>query len=186
MSRSSSAPRPPSFQEDGTIHIHLAHGRIAVIDGCDAHLARFKWTAIQGRNGCFYAQRELPRVNGIRQRSVLLHREVLGLPGGRIPLADHIDGDGLNCRRANLRKATVTENNRNRFGANRNNKTSGELGISFHKPTQKWRAHISHNHRHIHLGLFETKDAAAQRRLEAEREIWGVTPRRTEAHRPKS
>ena len=79
---------------------------------------------------------------------------------------DHINHDKLNNHISNLRWATVSENNQNTSIGIRN--TSGIIGVSFHKPSQKWRAQIDADGRRIHLGYFINKDDAIVARENAE------------------
>jgi hypothetical protein len=69
------------------------------------------------------------------------------------PMLDHIDGNPVNNRIENLRIATATQNQQNK-GMQKNN-TSGIKGISFFKPSRKWRAQIKVNGKNIYLGLFD-------------------------------
>lgn len=83
-------------------------------------------------------------------------------PRGNI---DHINGDRLDNRIANLRIASLQENARNRR-MNRNNK-SGVTGVSLVQG--KWHAAIKDKPNHQkHLGVFETLAEAAQARKDAE------------------
>lgn len=66
---------------------------------------------------------------------------------------DHINRDPADNRFSNLRKASYTENNRNRSMA-RNN-TSGYKGVNWHKYKNKWRAEIKVNNKAITLGYFD-------------------------------
>ena len=67
---------------------------------------------------------------------------------------DHIDGDGLNNRFANLRVATPAENNVNRPAPASN--TSGMKGASWSKTNSRWLAHISFERKTYHLGFYDT------------------------------
>lgn len=78
---------------------------------------------------------------------------------------DHIDGDGLNNRIANLREATRAENNRN-TGARRTN-ASGLKGVSWNKKDKRWRADISLNGKGIYIGNFLTPEEAHKAYAEA-------------------
>lgn len=55
---------------------------------------------------------------------------------------DHINGDRADNRWCNLREATRSENNWN-VGLLPNN-TSGLKGVSWHKPSRKWRVRVQH------------------------------------------
>ena len=104
------------------------------------------------------------------------HRLAWLLMTGRWPTdqIDHISGDSLDNRWANLREATQLENNRNcRIQAN--NK-SGFRGIHWRSRRSKWEVRIRHDGRRYGCGLFENLEDAILARLEAEREFWGFHP----------
>lgn len=159
------------------IEVNLTKGYVAVIDDEDAHLAALKWTASVAKNGRVYAYRTVRDGEG-KQRNMRLHREVLGLKPGD-PLVDHMDGDGLNCRRANLRAVTQSENRRNIAGPYATG-SSGFLGVYRHG--KGFRARLSVNGETKSFGTYATREAAHAARLAAEAAIWGIQPRRAEAH----
>jgi AP2 domain/HNH endonuclease len=70
-----------------------------------------------------------------------LHRFILGATTSCVEV-DHKDGNGLNCTRRNLRKATHTENSRNR--QMRRNNSSGYKGVSWYRRDKKWVAEVKH------------------------------------------
>lgn len=72
---------------------------------------------------------------------------------------DHINGDGLDCRRGNLRLCTSQGNNQNR----RKTKayTSRFKGVSLDRSRNQWRATIKLNRKLKYLGRFESQRAAA-------------------------
>lgn len=72
---------------------------------------------------------------------------------------DHIDGNGLDCRRSNLREATQEQNTRNRRSAR--SSTSRFLGVSWYSEKSKWCAQIRINGRNTHLGYFDREENAA-------------------------
>lgn len=161
------------------IEIQLTKGYVAVIDKADEALAAFKWYAQENGNGRVYAFRNVRNPDGTRE-TLSLHRAVLGDACAGLPV-DHIDGDGLNDRRANLRAVAAKVNSRNRAGAMRNS-TSGVLGVRFDSSRQHWRASIKVDGRKMHLGYFDTMEEAGAARLDAEIKFWGVQPRRAAAH----
>jgi hypothetical protein len=79
---------------------------------------------------------------------------------------DHINRNCEDNRLSNLREATHQQNNRNR-GLSQNS-SSGITGVSWSKAHNRWRAHITVNHRFIHLGLFSSADEAVSARKKAE------------------
>lgn len=92
--------------------IPLTKGKYALVSDEDyERVSQFKWTALHSSDGhIWYAYRQ-PTVNG-KRKNVYLHRFVLNEPDGH--LVDHINGDGLDCRRENLRLATEQQNRWNR------------------------------------------------------------------------
>jgi hypothetical protein len=86
---------------------------------------------------------------------------------------DHINGDPYDNRLSNLRAATKSENGYNKRRGTRN--TSGIKGVHFFKPSGKWRAAINDGHRRRkHLGLFDTKEQAAEAYRLAAIRLFGV------------
>jgi hypothetical protein len=94
---------------------------------------------------------------GLKQTKVLMHRVITNAQTGMS--VDHINGNKLDNRRANLRLCNSSENSRNRSLASIN--TSGYKGVTWHKQTQKWQAQIEVNGRNIHLGLHQSVILAA-------------------------
>ncbi len=94
--------------------ISITKGQHVLVDPEDADLAEMKWSL----NGDFYAIRR-PRIDGKRP-CILMHRVILERKLGRPILhnmvVDHVNGDGLNNRRINLREVTYKQNALNRMG----------------------------------------------------------------------
>lgn len=158
-----------------SISIPLKGGFSAVIDDEMHHLASMPWRLMTVKNSTLrYA---------IRGNGTLLHRSVLGLQKGDGLVVDHIDGDGLNCLKNNLRIVSRQQNSRNVSGACRNNQSSGLLGVSWHKNRNCWVAHIRIGGKQQYLGRFDNKEDAEIARLKAEAAEFGVSPRRESRHR---
>lgn len=85
---------------------------------------------------------------------------------------DHIDGDGLNNRFDNLRVLSHTENMWNVVRARRDSGT-GVMGVTFHRPTGKWRARIRKHGVEQYLGLFATVEEASAAYWAAKQELHG-------------
>lgn len=75
-------------------------------------------------------------------------------------LYDHIDRNPFNNVTSNLRKCTVTQNIQNRVKWVKNS-SSKYKGVCWHKKCKKWSAQIGVKKAQVHLGLFETEEAAA-------------------------
>lgn len=148
--------------------IPLTQGKVAIVDDCDYDLvSKNRW--FYNSSGKGYAGRQLPRNNG-KQREQKMHRLILGVADQDIHV-DHINGNGLDNRRANLRLCSASQNRIN-SGLDRNN-TSGIKGVYLHKETGKFCAVIGFNGKHKYLGLFPTKEQAAHARAMAEVELYG-------------
>ena len=91
--------------------VPLSKGLAAVVSLKDfARVNQFKWYAYKHpRSLTYYAARSGPRDEHGHRESILMHRFILGLGPGD-PEVDHIDLDGLNNRRTNLRLATHQDN----------------------------------------------------------------------------
>lgn len=122
-------------------------------------LNQWKWYAKEDGNAWYAVRNQsIGRVQGKQKlKMILMHRLVLSRKLGRedFELTDHIDGNGLNNCRDNLRSATRKENGENRKRANKNNSSSGIRGVYWNKNARKWQAAISHNGKYIHLGMFD-------------------------------
>ena len=97
----------------------------------------------------------------IDKQHYVLHRIIYQMHYGDLScneVIDHIDRNKQNNKIENLRKANVFINNQNQ--GHRKNNTSGYKGVSWSKQKSKWRATITVNRCHRHLGFFVTKEEA--------------------------
>lgn len=129
--------------------IELTQGYKAIVDDeVYEELSKYKWCVHRmTRDGRVYATR-LER----------MHFSVVGHPEPGF-VVDHINGNGLDNRRENLRIITNKENIRCQR-INRNN-TSGYRGVSWHKGKQRWEARIRVNGKRLNLGRYKTAEEAA-------------------------
>lgn len=91
---------------------------------------------------------------------------------------DHIDENPLNNCIENLRACTNKQNLENKKGCYSTNKTSGHLGVRWHKATNKWVAYIHHNGQGYHLGVFVNIEDAIAARTAAEKKYYTHAPDR--------
>ena len=139
------------------MRIKLNNGKIVLIDGSDFSLiANYNWYA--NKNGStFYALTNV-WANG-KRTTLQMHRLILGLTNPKI-LTDHIDGNGLNNQRSNLRKVNRQGNNWNRR-KQRGRYTSNYKCVYWDKQHRSWRVSIKTNYKQIHVGRFPTEKEAA-------------------------
>lgn len=130
--------------------IELTQGYVALVDESDYQrvIEAGPWHA--SKDKCtVYA---LHTIDG--KKALRLHSFILGTAG-----VDHKNGNGLDCRRRNLRKATSQQNAYNRRVSTNN--TSGYKGVYWHKGAKKWVAQINKQGKRVYIGSFSTAEAAA-------------------------
>lgn len=140
------------------IEIPLTRGLFAKIDDDDLPLVLGRaWSAHDGQRTT-YARAALARKSGKSPR-VYMHRVIIGAaPGVEV---DHINGDGLDNRRANLRIATRSQNLGN-MSKPSTGKSSQYKGVTWLPNRKKWAARIRNNGRTRHLGVFLSELDAAR------------------------
>ncbi len=150
--------------------IPLTQGQFAVVDPEDYEaLACFNWCAIWNhRSKTFYAARGVRQPNG-SYRMVFMHRVIMNPPDNA--QIDHIDHNGTRNIKRNMRTATQSENQFNRKATAKN--ALGLKGVSYHRPTNQWRARIQVDKKQTHLGLFPTPEAANAAYIEAAKRMHG-------------
>lgn len=126
--------------------------RCKVDDSNFEELSKFPWAGHQHKNGTWYAERTKTG------KVIAMHRQIMGFPEGL--LVDHIDHDGLNNQKVNLRIATRAQNNANRRAAS-TNQTSKYLGVAFEKDRKRWTARIRKDWKGYRLGSFDSEIEAA-------------------------
>lgn len=148
--------------------IPLTKGYEAIIDAADAHLVdKWNWVVVLKKFNGKYAYRSIgPRG---KQKTIYLHRVIMNASDGIE--VDHIDFNGLNNRRNNLRLATHQQNLCNRSMSSTNK--SGFRGVSWAKDRQKWRAQITVNCKMKYLGTFSSPEIAHAAYLEASKHLHG-------------
>lgn len=94
-----------------------------------------------------------------QKQKIKMHRLIMDVNDPSIQI-DHINGNKLDNRKANLRLCTNQQNCRN--VTKRTNNKSGYKGVVWHKASNKWLAKITVNKIVKYLGIFENKDMAAK------------------------
>jgi hypothetical protein len=99
---------PPEPPDESVRYIALTRGFCALVDAEDyERLNQYKWQVAPATTGqTYYAKRCQ------RGRLILMHREIMKPPKGKF--VDHINGNGLDNRRCNLRICDARQNSCNR------------------------------------------------------------------------
>lgn len=157
----SSPPQAPRLLKGTRMKkIELTNGMYALVDDEDYEwLNRWSWYVCTAPR-TFYAQRTT--AVGGKHAVPRMHREILQPTDSKI-WVDHINGNGLDNRRSNLRKCTQSQNLAN--SSKYSNNTSGFKGVFTNKRCvgqNKWRAQIRHENKAIHIGSFHNVREAAR------------------------
>lgn len=151
-------------------YIELSRGFKAIVDDEDYEmLIKYKWyVAITPRIN--YARTFLKDELG-KWHGVLIHRMILGLVINNSVCVDHINHDGLDNRKINLRPASYSQNGMNR--------RKNQIAISKYKGVCKtsdnkaWQAQIRKEGKLFYLGRFKTEDEAANIYKKTAGELFG-------------
>ena len=150
---------------DGEIvaKILLNDGKFAIVDiGNVEWLSQMNWSAIRSKrvtiDDVFY-------VYNSSYPEISMHRLILGAKKGDI--CDHINGNGLDNRRSNLRIVSERQNTQNRHIQ----MSSSFPGVSWNKYHNKWQTSIRIGNTRKHLGYFNSEKKAFERYKRAVKEL---------------
>jgi hypothetical protein len=137
--------------------ISLTQGYVTQVDDSDFEwLNKFKWHTRKFGQKIYAIRREY---RGKNSRWIRMHRQILcALPDEE---GDHIDGNGLNNQRHNLRLCSHQRNSQS-FRKKADSATSKFRGVSWQKLSKKWTAKISPCGKNIYLGIFQSEIEAAK------------------------
>ena len=136
-----------------TTEIQLTNGGVTLIDTKDyLTINKYSWSKRWNGNN-WYAHSSLESYN-----SVSLHRFLLGLSVNDKKEIDHINGNGLDNRRCNIRLCTRSQNCANKRTFN----VLGYKGVYKVASIQpRYAARLCVNYKNMYLGCFKTLEEAA-------------------------
>ena len=145
--------------------IPLTQGKAALVDDEDYEfLNQWKWYAKRGTN-TYYAARSSGTPSQHNQKTIRMHRVILN-PQKYLEI-DHIDGNGLNNCRSNLREVTRRGNQQNQHVS----KSSNYPGVTLIKTTGLWQAQAKIRGRNAYLGHYRVERDAAEAYMNAVKEF---------------
>jgi len=151
--------------------IPLTQGKFALVDDEDFEkVSQFKWNAYQNGNS-YYACRCQKQT----RKTIYIHRAIVNCPKGLV--IDHINHNGLDNQKNNLRICTHGENLRNQFP--QKGRSSQYKGVHLKKTQYKrkintyWVAQIQHRGKKLHLGIFPTEIEAAEAYNKKAKKLFG-------------
>lgn len=148
--------------------IKITQGCRAFIDDEDFEkVSRYRWYLVRPLKSKTLKYAACKKYPDGEKKTLLMHRLILNAPKGR-PV-DHIDRNGLNNQKSNLRICSIRENNLN-CKIHKTNK-SGYRGVCWHEQNSCYRAYFSLHNKTYHIGLFQTAKEAAIARNEKMKQL---------------
>jgi len=146
--------------------IPLTQSKSALVDDEDYEwLNQWKWYAKHDNHDCYYAARNS------HKHTIRMHRLIMGLKAYNKKLVDHINHDGLDNRRSNLRICTTGQNQFNRIPSK--NTASKYKGVVHCTSNANWQAQIGFKGKRIYIGCFKTETKAANAYDKKAKELFG-------------
>ncbi|MFA6445728.1 MAG: HNH endonuclease [Candidatus Paceibacterota bacterium] len=158
--------------------ILMKSGDIALIDDKDYDLvSKYNWSVAGNRyaRAAAYDTDEKDKNGHIKQRVIKMHRLIIGAKKNEF--VDHINGNGFDNRRENLRICTMSQNmcNQKKSSANKSGYKGviAMVGKNHEKRNKKWLSYININKKRIYGGYFFTKEEAAEKYNEMAKKYHG-------------
>lgn len=141
-------------ENPGKIPLRNNKGEIidfAIVDKSDYdEINKYKWSRYTKNNKLFYSQ------GCIDNKFLTMHQFIMGIPPSD-NIIDHIDHNGLNNKRENLRFTTISGNNQNR--EKKSGTSSKYKGVNWRKDKNKWCCEADGKY----LGYFTYEEDAAKK-----------------------
>lgn len=134
-------------------------------------IASYNWFVVKNRSNNFYVAARIPHSHKNASK-MKMHNLVTGFW-----FVDHINGNGLDNRKENLRDSDHKTNAQNR-GKSSRSKSSKYKGVMLNKQItskNKWMARIVVDGKQKYLGLFETEELARDAYTEAAKKYFNVS-----------
>lgn len=133
--------------------IRLDKNNYAIVDDDDYKwLSAYNWCLQRGYSS-FYAIRNNPQS---KPTTITMHRQILGLNDSR--RTDHINGNGLDNRRSNLRISSAGQNRAN----SKPNKGRRFKGVHYRNAPNSYGVQITTKEKRIWIGTSKTEIGAAR------------------------
>lgn len=130
----------------------------ALIDDTDyKRVSRMRWHMVP-RKYATYAMGSYKDGQTGKWKRIFLHRFILKARPGLV--VDHINHNGLDNRRKNIRACSSSENIIN--SKIKKSNTSGFRGVCWDTHNKRWRAEITAKNKQIYIGIFKDKESAAK------------------------
>lgn len=146
-------PNEYYIDDAGVVHVQFTQNQEALVDADDLDkILEYRWYTAKSPTGIIYVA-AYKRGSG-KAANVQMHQIIMGCK-----YIDHINGDGLDNRKINLRKYTYTAENKANTGKHKFKRpvTSKYKGVSRASKEKKFRAKCGA----FNLGSFETEEEAA-------------------------
>lgn len=157
---------PPAPPDDAIRYIVLTQGKFTIVDAADYEwLDQWKWCAARSGD-IWYAYRKH------HGKTVRMHQLIMDPPPGMV--VDHINRNGLDNRRENLRTCTRRQNAWNHGRRKPDNASSQFLGVyRDRKDPDKWSVKVTRDGEAVNLGPFDDEMEAARARDRKALELHG-------------